>query len=79
MTTSSVQAPPGRRRVAAGLYLAVFIEGLVLAVPGPTLDALSANTGSTLGQIGIVFTANGLGFVAGAMLAGRLFERADGR
>ena len=57
----------------------VVLARRVVPVPGPTLDALSANTGSTLGQIGIVFTANGLGFVAGAMLAGRLFERADGR
>ncbi len=71
-------AAPARRRVAYALYLAVFVEGLMLAVPGPTLDALSENAGSTIGEIGIVFTANGFGFVLGALLAGRWYERFDG-
>lgn len=71
-------AAPARRRVAYALYLAVFVEGLMLAVPGPTLDALSDKAGSTIGEIGIIFTANGLGFVVGALIAGRLYENFDG-
>lgn len=50
----------------------------MLAAPGPTLDTLASQSGSTLGQIGILFTANGLGFVTGALLAGRLYSRAPG-
>jgi predicted MFS family arabinose efflux permease len=71
-------AAPARRRVAFVLYVTVFIEGLMLAVPGPTLDALSDNAGSTIGEIGVIFTANGLGFVLGALIAGRLYEKFDG-
>lgn len=74
----SKEAAPARRRVAFALYVTVFIEGLMLAVPGPTLDALSDNAGSTIGEIGVIFTANGLGFVVGALFAGRWYERLDG-
>lgn len=60
------------------LYAAVLLEGAMLSVPGPTLDSLAGLTGSSLGDIGILFTANGLGFVAGALVAGRLFARVVG-
>lgn len=50
----------------------------MLSVPGPTLDSLASMTGSNLGGIGVLFTANGLGFVAGALMAGRLFARVVG-
>lgn len=50
----------------------------MLSVPGPTLDALVELTESTLGEIAVLFTANGLGFVLGALLAGRLFARQVG-
>ncbi len=50
----------------------------MLAAPGPTLDGLAGVTGSSLGEIGVLFTANGLGFVVGAILAGRLFSRVPG-
>lgn len=79
MTTEHPQeVSPARRRVAYALYLAVFVEGLMLAVPGPTLDALSDRAGSTIGEIGIIFTANGLGFVIGALIAGRWYEKFAG-
>ena len=78
MSNLSPPAAPARPRVASALFLAIFIEGLMLAVPGPTLDVLSQNTTSTIGRIGIIFTANGLGFVAGALIAGRWYARVDG-
>ena len=79
METESLRmVSPARRRVAFALYVTVFVEGLMLAVPGPTLDALSDNAGSTIGEIGVIFTANGLGFVLGALLAGRWYEKLDG-
>jgi FHS family Na+ dependent glucose MFS transporter 1 len=68
----------GKLRVAVAFYAAVLLEGLMLAAPGPTLDALAEQTGSTLGQIGIIFTANGLGFVIGALVGGRLYSRVPG-
>lgn len=64
--------------MAIALYAAVLLEGAMLSVPGPTLDSLAELTGSNLGDIGILFTANGLGFVAGAFMAGRLFARLMG-
>ncbi len=50
----------------------------MLASIGPTLDVLADQVGSTLGQIGILFTANSLGYIAGSLAAGRAYERLRG-
>jgi len=71
--------PVGRsERAALVLYAAIFLEGLLVAATGPALDALSDQTGSTTGQIGLLFTASGLGYVIGSTIAGRLYGRLDG-
>ena len=64
--------------VAYALYATILIEGLILASIGPTLDALSDQTGSTLSQISILFTANSLGYIAGSLAAGRAYARLTG-
>lgn len=69
---------PTRPLVAGYLFVAIFLEGLMLSIPGPTLGALAENAGASLSQIGTIFTAMGLGFVAGALLAGRIFATLPG-
>jgi fucose permease len=56
-------------------YAAVFFDGIMLASIGPTLDALSDQSGTTTGQISILFTANAAGFIGGSLLAARLYGR----
>ena len=68
----------GRFPVALALFAAVFFEGVMLAAIGPTLDALADQSGSTLGRISILFTANSLGYIVGSLAAGRAFARAAG-
>ena len=64
--------------VAYALYATILIEGLVLSAIGPTLDALGDQTGSTLSQVSILFTANSLGYIAGSLAAGRTYARLTG-
>jgi len=81
---ADVAAPPSqlpierKRRIAYVYYAAIFLEGLILASLGPTLDALADQSGSTTETISILFTANALGFIAGALLAGRVYGRVRG-
>ena len=79
----AVTAPSGlpkaaKRRLAFVFYAAVLLEGVMLASIGPTLDALSDKSGSTTGQISILFTVNSLGYITGSLLAGRLYARLRG-
>ena len=67
-----------KRRLAFVFYAAVLLEGVMLASIGPTLDALSDKSGSTTGQISILFTVNSLGYITGSLLAGRLYARLRG-
>ncbi len=64
--------------VAYALYATILIEGLILASIGPTLDALGDQSGSTLSQVSILFTANSLGYIAGSLAAGRTYARLTG-
>jgi FHS family Na+ dependent glucose MFS transporter 1 len=62
----------------SGYYLLVIGLGLTTAVIGPTLPALAAQTGTQLGNMGLVFLASGAGFTVATGLAGRVFERVSG-
>ena len=64
----------------SSVYFLLFLSlGLDLAVVGPTLPALTAQTGSTLGAIGMVFFLSAVGSVLGTLLGGWLFDRVPGR
>lgn len=65
-------------RRALVYYAAYVVLGLSLAVLGPTLISLADQTGSTLGQIGIIFSANSLGVIAGSLLGGWIYDRRKG-
>jgi FHS family Na+ dependent glucose MFS transporter 1 len=51
---------------------------MAAAALGPTLPSLAENTGSVLGQMGILFSARSLGTVLGAWRGGGLFDRWSG-
>ena len=79
MTPAALLPPDRKRPIAFAYYLAILLEGSMLASIGPTLDALEAQTGSTTEQISILFTANALGYITGSLLAGRLIGRLSGK
>ncbi len=60
-------------------YFAGFIVlGISAALLGPTLNQLAANTGSTLGDISVLFTMRSIGYLIGAVLSAFLYERFGG-
>ena len=61
------------------LYALAFIAlGLITASLGPTLPALAAHTRTTTGQISWLFIARSAGTITGALLLGKLYDRAAG-
>ncbi len=61
-------------------YFGAFLGlGVALSFFGPALPALRAQTGSTVGEIGLVFSAQSLGGLIGSVVAGRLYRRVGGR
>ena len=73
------QLPKARKlRIAAAYYATYVLLGLMLTSIGPSLDALQAQSGSSTEAIALLFTANSLGYIAGSLLAGRLYARIAG-
>lgn len=68
-----------KRRAAGWPYLASFIAvGLALSLAGPALTYLRQRAGVTRGDIGVLFSAQSLGYLVGAVLSGRLYDRGFG-
>ncbi|WP_409524837.1 MFS transporter [Nitrincola sp. MINF-07-Sa-05] len=60
-------------------YFLMFIAiGMVSGILGPSLTHLAEQTGSTMSQIALLFTARALGVMCGAVITGRLLDRFDG-
>ena len=58
------------------MYLGSFVVvGLALSILGPSIGALKAQVGVDTGQISAVFTAQGAGYLLGASVIGRHFDR----
>ncbi len=67
-----------RAIATAAYYASMLALGFGTAVVGPTLAGLASRTGSSIGVIGIVFTATALGYLFGSLLSGRWFDRLSG-
>ncbi len=65
-------------KITGGYYAAFIALGLAVSALGPTLPGLANQTSSSLKAISILFTARGFGFLVGALLAGRLYDRVTG-
>ncbi|GAK58818.1 MFS family sugar transporter [Candidatus Vecturithrix granuli] len=64
--------------ITIGYYVAFLMFGLVAAVLGPTLPGLASQTHTTIRQVSMLFTARSLGYLFGAFLGGRLYDRFPG-
>jgi FHS family Na+ dependent glucose MFS transporter 1 len=61
------------------IYLASFVAlGLSFSLIGPALSRLQDQTGSSLGAIGVLFTAQAFGYLIGSLLGGNLYDRGHG-
>jgi FHS family Na+ dependent glucose MFS transporter 1 len=63
-------------RNTIGYYLLFICLGFGTGITGPALLSLANQTTSTLGQIGMMLLAGSLGYTAGTLIGGRLFDRA---
>lgn len=70
--------PHVRRAATAGYFGSFIIFGLLTSALGPTLPGLADNTGTELAQISFIFTAQALGYLAGSVYGGHLFDRLPG-
>jgi fucose permease len=70
--------PDVSRRQTIGYYGAFFALGLITAAIGPTLPALAQQTSSQKSEVSSVIIARSFGFIAGSLLAGRLYDRVKG-
>jgi FHS family Na+ dependent glucose MFS transporter 1 len=66
------------KRITIGYYAAFIALGLAVSALGPTLPGLAEQTNVQLDAISILFTARAAGFLLGALVAGRLYDRLPG-
>lgn len=59
-------------------YFAFILLGLTSAALGPALPNLAQQTGSALGEIGLIFTAASFGFLLGSLSVGKAYDRLPG-
>ena len=68
-----------KRQPAGWTYLASFIVvGLALSILGPSLTYLRLRAGVSKGEIGILFAAQSLGYLLGALGSGKVYDRGLG-
>ena len=69
---------PGRIPKTIGYFAAFIGLGMTDSVLGATLLGLVENTGTDLSEISRIFSARALGYLLGALLVGRLYDRLPG-
>ncbi|MCP4400358.1 MAG: MFS transporter [bacterium] len=77
----SMKAPlaeEGRLTKTFAYYTAFVALGLVTASLGTTLPGLAEQVRSGIGEMSFLFTARSLGYLLGALLGGRLYDRMAG-
>ncbi|HBX68573.1 MAG TPA: hypothetical protein DEH25_04115 [Chloroflexi bacterium] len=67
-----------KRNQTIGYYLSFIMLGMGMALLGPSLPTLAANTGSTIAQISVLFSASSAGYFAGSVFGGKLYDRLSG-
>jgi MFS transporter, FHS family, Na+ dependent glucose transporter 1 len=78
----AIDQPAWRHRLAtdpAYRYLLTFVAvGLLLSLIGPALSELRRQVGVSVGTISVLFVVQSLGYLAGSIIGGRLYDRGLG-
>ncbi len=64
--------------ITVAYFLTFVLLGIVTSSLGATLPGLAEQTGVQLSQISFLFTTRSLGYLMGALLGGRLYDRVKG-
>lgn len=78
ISVPSTRASANTHRLTAAYFAAFVALGLTVGSLGPTLPSLAEQTHVGLSAISYLFTARSLGYVLGAVRAGKLFDRRPG-
>ena len=73
-----VSTPSSARRSVASYFVAYAGLGASMAIVGPTLPGLAAQTGVTLAALSVILVARSLGYMVGALLGGWLYDHSSG-
>ncbi len=73
-----LRADAGQITKTVGYYVAFMALGLAGAALGPTLLDLAAHTHSRRDEISLLFVAHSVGYLAGSLIGGRLYDRVPG-
>jgi MFS transporter, FHS family, Na+ dependent glucose transporter 1 len=68
----------GQRSTSYAYYVTFISLGMFAGMLGPSIDVFKERTGSTNGQIAILFTVMAIGYTVGGAFTGRLFDRRRG-
>lgn len=78
LTAAGVSSGDGKMARTLSYYAAFTGLGLTTSALGPTLPNLAANTHSQISDASILFSAGSMGYILGASLGGRLYDRLAG-
>lgn len=67
-----------QKRQIIAYYLSFFAFGLIIAIMGPALPFLAEHTGVSLNKAALLFTMSSIGFFAGSLVSGNLYDRLPG-
>ena len=71
--------PPSAWPTSVRLYLVSFlVVGMAMSVLGPALTELRERSGADLGDIGVLFAGQSIGYIIGSFSGGRLYDRFNG-
>jgi MFS family permease len=71
--------PPSAWPPSVRLYLVSFlVVGMAMSVLGPALTELRDRSGADLGDIGVLFAGQSIGYIVGSFSGGRLYDRFNG-
>lgn len=79
----SIRANPLAERInhwptTSAYYVVFIIIGIGAALLGPSLPSLAQNTDSLLGDMSMMFSARAVGYLLGALVVGRWYDRGAG-
>jgi len=67
-----------KRKQTFGYFAAFISLGFATASLGPALPYLAEKTGALIGEVSILFTTKGAGYLLGSLVGGRLYDRLPG-
>ena len=76
--TDTTFVPAGRRNPVPLYWASFFVVGLSLSVLGPALTELRERSGAGIGDIGILFVGQAVGYIMGSFVGGAVYDRFHG-